>query len=57
MTRNIEKEEASLSLSAAGYKFKRLAALFDGRVKIEDCDAQFKAMGIGDMNTHVFSGP
>ena len=46
-----------LSLSAAGYNFKRLAALFDGRVKIEDCDAQFKAMGIGDMNTHVFSGP
>ena len=41
MTQNIEKEEASLSLSAAGYKFKRLAALFDGRVKIEDCDAQF----------------
>jgi len=60
MTRNIEKEKRSakgLSLSAAGYNFKRLEALFDGRVIIEGCDTQFEEMGIGDMNTHVFSGP
>jgi 4,5-dihydroxyphthalate decarboxylase len=46
-----------LSLSAAGYDFKRLDALFDGRVKIKGCDTQFKKMAIGDMNTHVFNGP
>ena len=48
---------ARLSLRAAGYKLKRLEALFDGRVRIEGCDARFEQMGIGDMNTNVFSGP
>ena len=46
-----------LSLSAAGYRLRRLEALFDGRVKIEGCDARFEKMAIGDMNTNVFSGP
>jgi len=44
-------------LSMAGYKFDRTNALIDGRVKIEGCDMQFKESGIGDLNTHVFSGP
>ena len=46
-----------LSLSMAGYKFDRTKALIDGRVKVEGYDIQFKEMGIGDINTHVFSGP
>lgn len=46
-----------LSLKVAGYDFERLAALFDGRVKIEGCDATFQKVGIGDMNSNVFSGP
>lgn len=46
-----------LSLKIAGYDFKRLEALLDGRVKIEGVDASFLLMGIGDMNTDVFSGP
>ena len=46
-----------LSIKAAGYKFERSRALFDGRVKIEGCDTHFEEMGIGDMNTHVLSGP
>jgi 4,5-dihydroxyphthalate decarboxylase len=52
-------KEASVGLliTASGYKFKRLEALFDGRVKIEGCETQFEAGKIGDMNTHVFSGP
>jgi len=45
-----------LPLRAAGYKFKRLEALFDGRVAIEGCDAKFEPEKIGDMNTDVFSG-
>ena len=41
----------------AGYNFDRTKALIDGRVKIEGCDIQFQESGIGDINTHVFSGP
>jgi 4,5-dihydroxyphthalate decarboxylase len=60
MTRNTKARgipAKRLSLKAAGYRFKRLEALFDGRVRIEGCDTQFEPMGIGDINTHVFSGP
>jgi len=46
-----------LSLKVGAYNFKRLEAFFDGRVKIKDADASFVKMGIGDMNTNVFSGP
>ncbi len=46
-----------LSITMAGYKFNRVDALVDGRVKIEGCDARFEVAKIGDMNTHVFSGP
>lgn len=49
--------EKELNIKVAGYDFKRFAALFDGRVKIEGCNATFQKMGIGDMNTDVFSGP
>ncbi len=53
----IENDSKDLSLSMAGYKFDRTKALIDGRVKIEGCALQFEEMGIGDINTHVFSGP
>ena len=46
-----------LTLHAAGYRFRRTEALFDGRVKIEGCDVQCQQMAVGDMNTHVFGGP
>ena len=46
-----------LGLSMAGYRFDRTKALIDGRVKIEGCDLKFREMGIGDINTDVFSGP
>ncbi len=46
-----------LSITMAGYKFDRTEALVDGRVKVEGCDMQFQEAGIGDLNTHVFSGP
>ena len=41
----------------AGYNFDRTRALIDGSVRIEGCDMQFKESAIGDINTHVFSGP
>jgi len=46
-----------LPISMAGYNFDRTKALFEGRVKVEGCDTQIKEQGIGNLNTHVFSGP
>lgn len=46
-----------LLLRAVEHKLWCTKALFDGRVSINGCDAYFKEMGIGDINTHVFSGP
>ena len=46
-----------LPLSMAGYRFDRTEALIDGRVVVEGCAMQFRESGIGDLNTHVFSGP
>ena len=46
-----------LPLSLAGYNLDRTRALFDGRVDVDGCDFQIKEQGIGDLNTHVFSGP
>jgi 4,5-dihydroxyphthalate decarboxylase len=45
-----------LPLKVTGYDFDRLAALVEGKVKIEGCDAHFTVGKIGDMNTDVFSG-
>jgi len=44
-------------IELAGYDYDRVQALLDGRVQIEGCDTQFEISSIGEMNTHVFSGP
>ncbi|UCE49044.1 MAG: ABC transporter substrate-binding protein [Phycisphaerales bacterium] len=44
-------------ITIAGYKFDRVEALVDGRIQIEGFDAKFEQASIGDLNTHVFSGP
>ena len=46
-----------LSLTIAGYSFDRFRGLMDGSVGVEGCDVTFEADAIGDMNTHIFSGP
>ena len=46
-----------LSLSMAGYQYDRVAALADGRVKVDGCNLSFTKDTIGNLNTHVFSGP
>jgi 4,5-dihydroxyphthalate decarboxylase len=46
-----------LTLKMGGYRYDRTEALADGRVSIDGCDIQFTEAGIGDLNTHVFSGP
>jgi len=50
-------KSVSPTITIAGYKFDRTAGLADGRVKVEGFDHKFEAAAIGDMNTHVFSGP
>jgi len=56
-SRNQEGENGGKLLSMAGYKLDRTEALVDGKVKIDGYDIQFSEAGIGDLNTHVFSGP
>jgi 4,5-dihydroxyphthalate decarboxylase len=51
------KRSKKLSIKIAGYKFDRVEALVDGRVQVEGCDTQFEESRIGEMNSHVFSGP
>ena len=46
-----------LLLSMAGYRFNRVDALVDGRVKVKGCEIRFEETGIGDANTHVLNGP
>jgi 4,5-dihydroxyphthalate decarboxylase len=46
-----------LPIRMAGYTYNRVNALVDGRVKIKGCETQFEVSRIGDMNTHVLSGP
>jgi 4,5-dihydroxyphthalate decarboxylase len=60
---NAEVEEKTVAASGklrikvAGYQYDRVAGLADGRVQIEGCETHFEEAKIGDMNTHVFSGP
>jgi len=49
-------KEGTLSLAAAGYRFPRTQALFDGTVSIKGCSVKFEEAGIGDINTNLFSG-
>ena len=48
--------KGDLPLKMAGYKFKRLEALADGKVGVAGCDVTFDLSSIGNMNTDVFSG-
>jgi 4,5-dihydroxyphthalate decarboxylase len=50
-------ESRNQPLSMAGYVYDRSRALIDGRAKIEGYDIQYTESAIGDINTHVFSGP
>lgn len=50
--------ESKPRITIAGYKsFDRIAALTDGRVGVKGFEHTFETAGIGDMNTHIFSGP
>jgi 4,5-dihydroxyphthalate decarboxylase len=50
-------EGNGLPLTLAGLGYDRVDALIDGRVPVEGCEVSFEEAAIGDLNTHVFSGP
>jgi 4,5-dihydroxyphthalate decarboxylase len=52
-----QKTSKGPSITISGYKLDRVEALIDGRVQVDGFDARFEEAGIGDMNTHIFSGP
>jgi len=56
---SLEISEASgaLDITIAGYSFDHVQALVDGRVQVKGCNTTFQRGKIGDLNTHVFSGP
>ena len=47
----------ALNLTIAGYAFDHVLPLVEGKVKVEGCNTTFQQGKIGDLNTHVFSGP
>jgi 4,5-dihydroxyphthalate decarboxylase len=52
-----DQRPQGLPITVAGYPFDRVQALVDGRAPIEGCNLKFQKASIGDLNTHVFSGP
>ncbi len=46
-----------LNIEIAGYDLDRVRGLIDGRVQVDRCGTKFEIGRIGEMNTHVFSGP
>ena len=50
-------KDEKLTINTAGYDYDRVQALIDGRVEIERCTTKFEVSKIGELNTHIFSGP
>jgi 4,5-dihydroxyphthalate decarboxylase len=47
----------ALDITIAGYPVDHVRALADGKVQVKGCNVTFQPGKIGDLNTHVFSGP
>ena len=52
-----DKAPDALDITIAGYPFDHVRPLIDGRVPVEGCNVTFQRGRIGDLNTHVLSGP
>jgi len=46
-----------LPITVAGFPYDRVKGIADGSVPIEGCSMTFEVGRIGDLNTHIFSGP
>jgi 4,5-dihydroxyphthalate decarboxylase len=51
------QENDRLPITIAGYDVDKVRALAYGKVQVGGCDAAFVVDAIGNMNTHIFSGP
>ena len=51
------EQPAGLPITLAGYTYDRVNGIVDGSVPIEGCAVTFEEGSIGDLNTHIFSGP
>lgn len=52
-----EAKGTGIPIDLSGYRLDRTRALTDGEIKIDGVDLNYTPMGIGDINTHLFSGP
>jgi 4,5-dihydroxyphthalate decarboxylase len=50
-------ETPAIDLKMAGYPFEHVKGLMTGKVQIDRCTTSFEIGKIGDLNTHIFSGP
>jgi 4,5-dihydroxyphthalate decarboxylase len=60
MARATEKPDfnsSKLKVTVAGYDYDRVSPLANGEVSVEGCTVAFEKSRIGDLNTHLFSGP
>ena len=51
------ESSGALDITIAGYPVDHVKALAEGHIQVKGCNVTFKRDKIGDMNTHVFSGP
>ncbi len=52
-----DKTFSALDITIAGYPVDHVRALVNGKVQVKGCNTTFQPGKIGDLNTHVFSGP
>jgi 4,5-dihydroxyphthalate decarboxylase len=50
-------ESPVTDVKMAGYPFEHVKGLMTGKVLIDQCNTSFEVGKIGDLNTHIFSGP
>lgn len=57
MMAQAKKTGGRVDLKMAGYPYEHLQGIMTGEVEIERCSSTFEPDKIGNLNTHVFSGP
>jgi len=50
-------DKGAIDLKVAGYPFEHVHGLMTGKVQVAGCNVEYQVGKIGDLNTHVFSGP
>jgi 4,5-dihydroxyphthalate decarboxylase len=52
-----DSETGAIRLDVSGYPHEHIRGLATGKVRVKGCEISFRPGKIGDINTHVFSGP